>query len=133
MLTCSLARLKEICTIPTHASHTWLMCVCTHVCTHCPLQESVLVFLSPSLSVSSSFPVPFPVFLKKSSPPPSLCLPFCSICLSFGFLCVWFFKYLFVCPCWVLVVVCGIFDFCCGTWELVPQPGIKPGSPALGV
>ena len=90
MLTCSLARLKETRTIATHAPHTWLMCVCTHVCTHCPLQESVLFSLSPSLSVSSSFPVPFPLFLKKSSLPPSLCLPFCSICLSFGFLCVCF-------------------------------------------
>ena len=27
----------------------------------------------------------------------------------------------------------GIFDLCCGMWDLVPWPGIKPEPPALGV
>ena len=30
----------------------------------------------------------------------------------------------------IFVVVCGIFS--CIMWDLVPQPGIEPGSPALG-
>ena len=27
---------------------------------------------------------------------------------------------------------CGMWTFCCGLWELVPPPGIKPEPPALG-
>ena len=43
--------------------------------------------------------------------------------------------------CQVLVAARGIFDLCCGVqtlscdsmWDLIPWPGIEPGSPALGV
>ena len=35
-----------------------------------------------------------------------------------------FFKYLFIWLCQALVVACEIFS--CGTWDLVPWPGIKP-------
>ena len=45
--------------------------------------------------------------------------------------------YLFIWLCCVLVVARGIFVaecaiFSCGTWDLVPWPGIEPGPPALG-
>ena len=49
---------------------------------------------------------------------------------------------LFIWPHWVLVVASGTFFFSCGmqalscgTWDLVPPPGIDPGAPAweLGV
>ena len=60
-----------------------------------------------------------------------------------------FFKYLFIIYlfwlCWVLVAAHGIFVVACGLlvaacrllvaacmWDLVPQPGIEPGPPALG-
>ena len=55
-----------------------------------------------------------------------------------------FFKYLFIWLCWVLVETCGIFvvacgilswgmwALSCGVWDIVPWPGIKPGPPALG-
>ena len=39
--------------------------------------------------------------------------------------------YLFVWLHWVLVAACRISS--CGMWDLGPQPGIKPRSPALGV
>ena len=39
------------------------------------------------------------------------------------------FIYLFTWLHRVLVAACGIFS--CGMWDLVPRPGIKPGSPAL--
>ena len=57
-----------------------------------------------------------------------------------------FWKYLFIWPCQVLVVVCSSSIFVeassifscdmqtlgCSTWDLVPWPGIKPGLPTLG-
>ena len=39
-------------------------------------------------------------------------------------------TYLLIWLCQVLVAVCGIFS--CGTWDLVPWPGIEPGPAALG-
>ena len=38
---------------------------------------------------------------------------------------------------WILVLVLGIFSCSrqassCGLWDLIPQPGIKPGPPAMG-
>ena len=46
---------------------------------------------------------------------------------------LFFKKYFFICPCWALVEARGIFNFCCGMWDLVPWPGTKSGPPALGV
>ena len=40
------------------------------------------------------------------------------------------FIYLFIWLCWVLVVACRIFI--CSIQDLVPQPGVKFRSPALG-
>ena len=37
-----------------------------------------------------------------------------------------------VAACRLLVVACGLLVVAC-MWDLVPQPGIKPGPPALGV
>ena len=54
------------------------------------------------------------------------------------------FIYLFTWLCWVLVVACGIFTVACGifscimrtlscgTWDLVPWPGMEPGALVLG-
>ena len=39
-------------------------------------------------------------------------------------------KYLFILLCQVLVVASRTFT--CSMWDLVPWPGIEPGSPALG-
>ena len=45
---------------------------------------------------------------------------FCLICLF-----VWLH--------WILVATCRIFDLSCSAQNLVPQPDIEPGPPALGV
>ena len=59
---------------------------------------------------------------------------------------LWFFKiyFIFIWLCWVLVASCGIFVAACGIFscgmralscgmqDLVPWPGMEPGSPALG-
>ena len=47
--------------------------------------------------------------------------------------CILKIHYIFIWLCWVSVVACKIFDLCCGTWDLVLLPGIKPGPLALGV
>ena len=39
---------------------------------------------------------------------------------------------IFVAACRIFTAACGIF-FSCGTQDLVPWPGIKPGPPVLGV
>ena len=47
---------------------------------------------------------------------------------------VWCFKktfYLFIWLCQVSAVAHRISDLHCGMWDLVPWPGINPGSPAL--
>ena len=46
-----------------------------------------------------------------------------------------FFKniYVFIWLSLVKVIACSIFDLSCSMWDLVPRPGIEPGSPALGV
>ena len=55
-------------------------------------------------------------------------------CIVKATLCPHFSKhlFLFIWLCWFLLATCGIF-FCCVMWELVPQPGIEPKPPALGV
>ena len=47
-------------------------------------------------------------------------------------MCLLFFFnfYFFIQLCQVLVAVCRSFH--CSMWDLVPQPGIEPGPPALG-
>ena len=40
--------------------------------------------------------------------------------------------YFFICLHRISPVACRIFDLCCGMWDLVLWPGIKPGPPALG-
>ena len=42
---------------------------------------------------------------------------------------IFILKYLFV---WLLWVFAACELFSCGVWDLVPQPGMKPGPPALG-
>ena len=49
--------------------------------------------------------------------------------LLWRFYFIFFYIYLFTWLHWVLVAACRIFS--CGMWDLVPWPGIKPGSPAL--
>ena len=49
----------------------------------------------------------------------------------------YFTIYLFIWLCQVLVMASRIFScimqtLSCGLWDLVPWPGIRPGSPALG-
>ena len=41
-----------------------------------------------------------------------------------------FFFFSFIWLCRILNCACRIFS--CGMWDAVPQPGIKPGPPALG-
>ena len=58
-----------------------------------------------------------------------LCLEYCLALKEWeGF----FFLIFYLCIwlCWVLIATCGIFS--CGMQDLVPQPGIEPGSPTLG-
>ena len=43
---------------------------------------------------------------------------------------IWLHQVL-VTACGIFVAACGIFS--CGMQDLVPRPGIEPGSPALGV
>ena len=44
---------------------------------------------------------------------------------------LFFFNiYLFIWPHWVLVLAHGVFS--CGTWDLVPWPGIEARTPAMG-
>ena len=43
----------------------------------------------------------------------------------------WVLLLLFICLLQVLVATCEIFSY--GVWDLVPQPGIEPGPPALEV
>ena len=55
------------------------------------------------------------------------------ISLSFFF----FFEYLFIWLCWILVATHGIFScsmrtLSCGMWDLVPWQGVEPGPPVLG-
>ena len=54
--------------------------------------------------------------------------------------CNWKWYFFFFLLYWVLVVASRIFNPCCsmqtlscGMWDLVPQPGINPRPPALGV
>ena len=44
-----------------------------------------------------------------------------------------FFKFLFIWPWWVWVAALRIFDFSCGMWDEVPQPGLEPRPPALSM
>ena len=48
-----------------------------------------------------------------------------------GSLVFFFSQYLFIWLCWVLVVAHRSFS--CGMWDLVPGPGVEPGSLSLGV
>ena len=41
-------------------------------------------------------------------------------------------RRIFVAACRLIVAACGLLVAAC-MWGLVPQPGIEPGSPALGV
>ena len=54
--------------------------------------------------------------------------------LSNYFLFFFFFKYLFIWLCQVLIAAHGIFDLCCkvwslncSMWDLIPWPGMEPG------
>ena len=47
------------------------------------------------------------------------------------------FQYMLIWLCWVLVAACRVFSWgmwalSCSMWDLVPWPGIKLGTPALG-
>ena len=54
-----------------------------------------------------------------------------NLCLLLWGKSCFYFKYdLLAWPCLVSVVACGVFSW--GMWDLVPWPGIKPGSPAWG-
>ena len=75
-------------------------------------------------------------------PPPCLlrnCLLFHAILvLLLAFIPVYCLKYLFIWQCRVLLVARGVFScstqnlFGCSLWDLVPWPGIEPGSSELG-
>ena len=79
---------------------------------------------------------------QQGAPPPHLlrnCLLFYAILvLLLAFIPVYCLKYLFIWQCRVFLVARGVFScstqklFGCNLWDLVPWPGIEPGSSALG-
>ena len=81
-------------------------------------------------SSSLSQPLPISLWAKDAWNPAALAEPALYWLRSSAFL-FFFSQNLLIWKYWVLVVACRIFS--CGKWDLIPQPGIEPSAPSLGV
>ena len=89
-------------------------------------------------SPSPSYPTVNACLLFKIIPSVFISCSLLSLCAHTFFKKINSLSYIFIWLCRILVVVCRIFNcgiqnLCCSMRDLVPQPGIKPGPPALGV